>query len=176
LSTFANAKAATSRRTQKMQPIKITVRACKYDGVEHRRWPATILRQEGSLLVLDAKFDQEIQHDLLGTIAAGTTSIEYYWLDRWYNVFRFTDPQGNLTNHYCNINVPPTFDGQLLSYVDLDTDILVQPDYSYQILDLEEFEENALRYGYSSEVRLNAERALSELITLIESRAFPFNE
>ncbi len=159
-----------------MQPAKIIVRACKYDGSEHRRWPATLLRQQNSLLILDAKFDQEIKHDLLGTIASGTTSVEYYWLDRWYNVFRFTDPQGKPRNYYCNINVPPTFDGRVLSYIDLDTDILVEPDFSYRVLDLEEFEQNAVRYGYSSEVRLNAERALHELIALIESRAFPFDE
>jgi protein associated with RNAse G/E len=154
----------------------ITVRACKYDGAEHRSWPATILRQEGSLLVLDAKFDQAIQHELLGTIAAGTTSVEYYWLDRWYNIFRFTDPQGKPRNYYCNINEPPTFDGQVLTYVDLDLDILVNPDFSYRVLDLDEFEQNAVRYDYSIEVRLNADKALRELIALIEARAFPFNE
>jgi protein associated with RNAse G/E len=106
----------------------------------------------------------------------GTTSVEYYWLNRWYNIFRFSEPNGKLRNYYCNINVPPTFDGQLLSYLDLDMDILVEVDFSYRVLDLEEFEQNAARYGYSNEVRENADRALSELITLIESRGFPFNE
>ena len=157
-------------------PKTITVRACKYDGVQHRQWPATILRQEGALVVLDARFEEEIQHDFLGTIALGTTSLEYYWLDRWYNVFRFSDPCGTLRNYYCNINIPPTFDGQVLSYIDLDIDILVDTDCSYRVLDLEEFEQNAARYGYAKEVRLGAEKALRELITLIESRHFPFDE
>ena len=159
-----------------MKAPTITVRACKYDGSEHRRWPATILRQQGSLLVLDGRFEEEIRHDLLGTIAAGTTSIEYYWLDRWYNIFRFIEPSGKLRNYYCNVNVPPTFDGPVLSYVDLDTDVLIEPDFSYRVLDLEEFEQNAARYGYPIEVRQNAELALGELISLIETRAFPFSE
>ncbi len=154
----------------------ITVRACKYDGSEHRRWPATVLRQEGSLLILDARFDEEIQHDLLGTIALGTISLEYYWLDRWYNVFRLSDPGGTLRNYYCNVNVPPSFDGELLSYVDLDMDILVQPDFTYKVLDREEFAQNATRYGYPSEVKQNAERSLEELISLIEARQFPFTD
>ncbi len=154
----------------------IIVRACKYDGVEHRRWTAKLRRQESSLLVLDAEFDKEIRHELLGTIAIGTQSIEYYWLDRWYNVFCFTPPQSNSRTYYCNLNIPPTFDGQTLSYIDLDIDLLVESDFRYRVLDLEEFEQNARRYGYSSEVRLNAERALGELTTLIESRAFPFDE
>jgi hypothetical protein len=134
-----------------------------------------VLRREGSLIVLDAKFSDEIIHDLLGTIASGTHSLEYYWLDRWYNVFRFARPDGALRNYYCNVNVPPTFDGETLSYVDLDLDILVGPDFSYQILDVDDFERNAERYGYSVEVQANARRAVDELVRMIGSREFPFN-
>ena len=153
----------------------VEVRAYKYNGVLNRTWPAELVRREASLLVLDAKFPDEVVHDLLGTIAAGTHSVEYYWLDRWYNIFRFAQPDGTLRNYYCNINVPPTFDGQTLSYVDLDLDILVAPDFSFQVLDAEDFENNAALYGYSDEVRANARKAIDELIGMIEMRAFPFN-
>ena len=159
-----------------MQADELTVQVLKHDGREYRRWRARIAERKEKLIVLDAEFDTDVHHHLLGEIKRGTRTVEYYWLDRWYNVFRFADPCGALRNYYCNINVPPTFDGQLLSYVDLDTDILVEADFSYRVLDLEEFEQNAAHYGYSRELRLNAERALDELITLIESRAFPFNE
>ena len=154
---------------------RIEVRAYKYDGLLHRTWPAELLRQEGSLIVLDAQFADEVIHDLLGTIASGTHSLEYYWLDRWYNVFRFAEPDGTLRNYYCNVNVPPTFDGETLSYVDLDLDILVEPDLSYRILDVEDFERNTEDYGYSVEVRANARRAVAELVSMIETRAFPFD-
>lgn len=153
----------------------ITVRACKYDGREHKRWPAQILKEEGSLIVLDAYFPDQVEHDLLGTIAGGTHSLEYYWLDRWYNVFRFAQPDGALRNYYCNINVPPTQEADVLTYIDLDLDVLVSPDLSYQICDVEEFERNAEVYGYSDEVKHNAHRAIDELIEMIETRAFPFD-
>jgi uncharacterized protein len=148
----------------------------KYDGCEHRRWPARIAKTERSLLVLDAVFDEEIEHELLGTIASGTISTEYYWLDRWYNVFRFSDSNHKLRNFYCNVNQPPSFDGRVLSYIDLDIDVLVAPDFTYKILDVEDFEANAKLYGYPDEVQANARRALADLIELIEARAFPFNE
>ena len=154
----------------------ILVRACKYDGSEHRRWPAQLLRQDDSLLVLDAKFPEEVVHDLLGTIARGTHSLEYYWLNRWYNVFRFAQPNGELRNYYCNVNVPPTFDNDVLSYVDLDLDILVEPDFSYQILDIEDFKGNAELYNYSADVQENARRAIDELVGMIQAREFPFND
>jgi len=154
----------------------LVVSVLKYDGSEHRRWPARIARIDGPLLVLDAVFEDEIEHDLLGTISSGTISTEYYWLDRWYNVFRFSDPAGKLKNYYCNVNQPPSFDGRVLSYIDLDIDVLVAPDLTYKILDVEDFEENARRYAYPEEVQANAHRALAELTGLIESKAFPFTE
>jgi uncharacterized protein len=153
----------------------ILVRTYKYDGSEHRSWTAQVVKQEGSLIVLDARFSDEVVHDLLGTIAVGTHSLEYYWLDRWYNVFRFAQPNGVLRNYYCNVNVPPVFDGEVLSYADLDLDILVEPDFSYRLLDLEDFEMNVQRYGYSAEVQYNARRAVDELVRMIEGREFPFS-
>ena len=152
----------------------INVKTFKLDGKPHRSWNAELVRQEGSLLVLDGMFSADIEHDLLGTIAAGTRSVEYYWMERWYNVFRFTHPTGELRNYYCNISVPPSFDGAVLSYVDLDLDILVAPDFSYQILDEEEFERNAALYGHENELRTKARLALEELIVMIDQRAFPF--
>jgi protein associated with RNAse G/E len=154
----------------------IVVSVLKYDGREHRRWPARVAKTEDTLLVLDAVFDEEIEHDLLGTIASGTISTEYYWLDRWYNVFRFSDPDRELKNFYCNVNTPPEFDGRVLSYIDLDIDVLVAPDLTYKILDVDDFEENAWRYGYPEEIQANARRALSQLTGLIEMKSFPFNE
>ena len=148
----------------------------KYDGREHRRWPARLAKREGSLLILDAVFENEIEHDLLGTIARGTVSTEYYWLDRWYNVFRFSNKDGKLQNFYCNVNQPPSFDGHVLSYIDLDIDVLVAPDLTYKILDLDDFEANARAYTYPEDVQANAHTALHELLKLIEARAFPFDD
>lgn len=161
-------------KTATQTPL-ITVRACKYDGREHRRWQAQVLRRVDSLIVLDGRFTEEIRHNLLGTIVPGTVSIEYYWMERWYNVFRFLKPSGELRNYYCNVNVPPLFDGRVLSFVDLDMDILVAPDLSYQVLDEDEFEANAVRYKYPPEVRTRAQQALAELSEMIEKRRFPFD-
>jgi protein associated with RNAse G/E len=145
---------------------EIVVRVLKYDGHERRRWAARIAKEDGPLIVLDAVFDEEIQHDLLGTIALGTISREYYWLDRWYNIFRFNE------RFYCNVTKPPSCDGSILTYVDLDIDVLVESDFSYKILDLEDFE----NYSYPAGVVKKARQALAELISLVEARAFPFNE
>ena len=60
--------------------------------------------------------------------------------------------------------------------MDLDIDVLVNPDFSYQILDLDDFEQNAKLFGYPAEVQSRARRAVDELINLIGARSFPFSE
>jgi len=155
-------------------PDQITVRVLKYDGTEYRRWNARLARQEDSLLVLEAEFEYDVQHQLLGEIKRGTRTIEYYWLDRWYNVFRFLDEKGQTRLFYCNVNLPPTCEGNTLSYIDLDIDILVQPDFSYQVLDQDEFEKHAELFGYDDDTRRQAHSAVDELIAMIQERQFPF--
>src|SRR5215813_12138276 len=75
---------------------------------------------------------------------------------------------------YCNINTPPEFTGKTLTYIDLDIDILVQPDFSLQVLDEDEFDTNARLYGYSAEEKSRAQTAVAELTTMIQQRRFPF--
>jgi protein associated with RNAse G/E len=153
----------------------ITVRTYKYNGTEHRHWRAQLTWRENSLLILSAKFEEEIRHPLLGIIERGTLSTEFYWLDRWYNIFCFHQPSGEFLNFYCNVNVPPVFYRNVLSYIDLDMDILVSKDLSYSVLDEDEFAANTARFKYPLDVQRKAQQALRQLITLIESRHFPFN-
>ena len=159
-----------------MDAGSLIVRSLKYDGRVHREWRARLVERRGALLVCEGVFESEVRHPLLGTVAVGTLSREYYWTDRWYSVFRFREPGGELRNYYCNVNCPAAFDGRVLSFVDLDVDVLVAPDYTYRVLDEDEFEAHAARYQYPPPVRERVPRALSELIEMIEGRRFPFGE
>jgi len=158
-----------------LESNEVVVRVLKHDGAEYRRWTGRIARQEASLIVLEAEFDVDVSHQLLGEIKSGTRLIEYYWLDRWYNVFRFLQDDGSTRLYYCNINKPPTFDGGFLTYIDLDIDVIVRPDYSYKVHDLDEFTANSQHYQYTAEEQAGAAAALEELSRMIEARQFPFN-
>lgn len=152
----------------------VEVRALKYDRRVHRRWTATLVEQTATLIVVRGVFDEPVQHALLGLVEAGTVSTEYYWTDRWYSVFKFVTPAGALRNYYCNIHLPPTFERQVLSFVDLDIDLLVAPNLTYQVLDEDEFETNRVLLGYPEEVVRRARHAVDELIALVNARRFPF--
>ena len=126
-------------------------------------------------MVFVGEFEEEIEHSNLGVIRRGTVSHEYYWLDRWFNIFRFNEPDGDLRNFYCNINMPPHFENDVLDYVDLDIDVLVWKDFTFEILDTDEFRENALRYNYPQELKSKVESSILEIVDLLNKRKFPFD-
>lgn len=146
---------------------QITVNSRKYDGRVRRSWSAGLISGSNSHLVLVGRFDRDVEHTDLGLIREGTVSFEHFWLDRWYNVFRFHEPDGTLKSHYCNIAMPPTFDGEVLDYIDLDIDVIVWPDDRVEVLDHDDFERNRVAFGYPDEVQANARRAVDELTASI---------
>ena len=149
----------------------VTINSRKYDGTIRRSWTCRFVSQEDSLFIFEGEFEFAVSHPDLGQIAPGTRSLEYYWLDRWYNVFRFFEPTGEFRNLYCNINMPPTLSESVLDYVDLDIDILVWPDENIIILDESDFEENAVKFKYPTELREQARRAFDELQRLLRERS-----
>lgn len=163
------------KQSEQLSPERVTVCVRKYDGNEHRRWEAKIVEQQESLIVLEGVFEGEVEHYLMGRITNGTTSVEYYWQDRFYNVFRLTEPSGKFRSFYCNISTPAELANGVLTYVDLDIDVLVEPDFSYRVIDLDDFDANVAEHGYSEAIQKRAHEALAELISLIETRQFPFD-
>ncbi len=153
----------------------VTINSRKFDGSIGKSWKCELVEQARNLLVFVGVFDREISHEHLGVVKRGTISYEYYWLDRWYNVFKFHEPDGSFRDYYCNINMPPTFENGVLDYVDLDIDILVAQNGTYSILDSDEFEENAVKHEFSDDLRADVFRAVDELTAMIESREFPFS-
>lgn len=153
---------------------RVKVESRKHDGSVRRSWDARLLRREGPLIVLDAQFAEEVRHPVLGTIEAGTLSRELFWTERWYSVFRFSDAAGALRCFYCNVNTPARLEGDTLWFVDLDVDVLVRADFSYSVLDEDEFESNAAAFDYPPEYRSRVDEAVAEIKRLVEARQFPF--
>jgi len=153
---------------------QITIRSRKYDMKVRRTWKCELLEHTGELIEAVGVFDLDVEHPGLGSISRGTVSHEFYWPERWYNVFRFHEPDGRFRNYYCNISMPPTFGDGVLDYVDLDIDVVVWEDRRYDILDRDDFERNTSKYGYPPELIQKVHESLDDLTTQIDTGQFPF--
>lgn len=158
-----------------MENRTITINARKYDGSINRSWKAELLSNSGDELLFRGVFEEHVSHPILGEIERGTVSFEFYWLSRWFNVFRFHDPDGSFRSFYCNINLPPSFSSGILDFVDLDIDILVRKDGSLAVLDLEEFESNSEIYSYGEEIVERVRQEVEILKEMILARRPPFD-
>ena len=146
---------------------RFTINSRRYDGSVRRSWVCELIGRDADKLDLVGSFEIAVEHPDLGLIEAGTVSHERFYLNRWYNYFLFQQPNGDLRNYYINICMPPTIGEGVVDYVDLDIDIVVWPSGRLLVLDLDEFEMNADRYGYPAEVRENALNALDEVQMLL---------
>lgn len=153
----------------------VTINARKFDSKIHRSWKCKFLEENDDYYVFFGEFEAEVKHRQLGIIRPKTASYEYYWKNRFYNVFKFYEPDGEFRNFYCNVNLPPVFEDNVLNYVDLDIDILVWKDFSVEILDRDEYRENIKKFGYSAELQENVESAVQELLHKIHHTEFPFS-
>lgn len=152
-----------------------TIESLKFDDSVHRTWNCELVENDGWLYKFVGIFDREIRHPELGVIRRGTISDEYFWTDRWFNIFRFHEPGGALKLFYCNIIKPPVIENQILRYVDLDVDLVVGSDFNVRILDVDEFRENSLKYQYPQTMIEKVDQTVTELQKMVHQKQFPFD-
>ncbi len=137
-------------KAQKLSPEgKVLV---EYEGEEIERGE--------NFIVIEAFFTRDDMPFQDVVFKKGDRFVEYYYSDRWYNIFEIYDrDDGQPKGWYCNIGKPATIKNGLVSYVDLALDLWVSLDGKQTALDEDEFEELQL----SDDVRSGALNGLKEL-------------
>ena len=92
----------------------------------------------------------------------------------WFNIIGIIKKDG--IHFYCNIASPYLIDDEALKYIDYDLDIKVIDDFSYNVLDRNEYNKHKERMDYPSDLKKILERELNILKGMIEKREEPFNK
>ena len=127
----------------------------EYDGI--------VLQRGENSVTLEALFTREDMPFMDVIFKKGDRFVEYFYADRWYNIFKIHDrDHGEVKGWYCNIGKPAEIKDNIVSYVDLALDLWVSADGKQTVLDEDEFEELAL----TKELSAAALKGLEELKTL----------
>jgi uncharacterized protein len=153
----------------------ILVRKLAYDGRETWHWSGKLAERGDHVTVIDAVFNGPPRD--LGYMKLENTDLyhEFYYNDRWFNVFQVFRGDGRMKGWYCNICRPALFSGNEISFVDMVLDVFVHPDGRYLVLDEDEFREKAEAI-YSPEDEAKAREAVTELLEMVRHRRHPFDE
>jgi protein associated with RNAse G/E len=103
-------------------------------------YPAKVLERSNNHVSLEAFFSRDDMDLGYATFKKGDRFVEYFYTDRWYNVFAIYDrDDGVFKGWYCNICRPSVVTETAVSCEDLALDIWVTPQGHTTILDEEEF-------------------------------------
>ena len=98
--------------------------------------------------------------------------VEWYFADRWYNIFEVHAGDGPIKGWYCNVAEPAVILESEVRCRDLLLDLWVGADGDTRVLDEDEFAADA---NLDDATRVAARAGLDELLRLVEARAYPFH-
>jgi protein associated with RNAse G/E len=150
----------------------LVVQKLMYDGSKSYRWVGREIFRDHHHLFFTAVFERDDRDLGYVRFEKGDVFYEYYYFDRWYNVFQVYSENGDLKGWYCNITAPARVDDGQLTFVDLALDLWVWPDSRYLVLDEDELDDLIAAGCRPDDVRA-ARAALAELIERAEAGALP---
>jgi len=130
-----------------------------------------VARLDGGVL-LDAAWTRPPLRLGYATFEPGDRFREWYYTDRWYNIFEIRGPGGALKGWYCNVAEPATIAGEVIACRDLLLDLWVAPTGAMTVLDEDEFAADA---ALDAATRAAAVAALAELRRMVTDREPPFD-
>ncbi|MDE2855841.1 MAG: DUF402 domain-containing protein [Chloroflexota bacterium] len=142
-------------------------------GAVELTYEGALRERNEAFVCIDASFalrDRDLGYI---TLRRGDRFREWFFRERWYNIFRVGDVNsGALKGWYCNITRPPRIEADRVTAEDLCLDVFVFPDGRTLLLDEDEFAALTLP---RREVE-KAWAAVDAIRHLVEERRPPFDE
>ena len=152
---------------------EITVYKCNHLGELVWQYQGAVLRRRDDWICITAIFDQSESDLGFVKFRRGDVFVEWFYADRWYNVFRVEDGQtARLKGWYCNITRPAEITEDTIRADDLALDVFVMPNGNVVLMDEEEF--GAL--DLPTDERIAALRAVETIRQAAANREAPFHE
>lgn len=153
---------------------EVWIQSYKHDGSLHRTWcKAFVLEENEEAYVVVTNKAWVIEAD--GRRWFTREPAVYVLFKRhWFNVISMIRKAGVF--YYCNLATPSLYDGEAIKNIDYDLDVKLYPDWSYQILDEDEFHQHAQAMHYSARICETVQKQMQILLKKMETEAFPFQE
>ena len=149
----------------------VTIRKLDHDGRQVTAYPGRVLRREDHAIVLRTFWSRALLDVGYVVLEPGDRWTEYFYADRWYNVFEIRASDGRLKGWYCNVTRPARISADEVTAEDLALDLWVAPDGEMRVLDEDEFAALPL----TPAEREAAQQALAELQEMVAQKAAPFD-
>jgi|SRR5690606_14893507 len=153
--------------------MSFTIYKLNHLGEEVLDYSGELVERAENYVCLRAMFGFETRNLGYVTLKKGDVFTEWFYTDRWYNVFKVEDADtGQLKGYYCNITRPASISETSVKADDLALDVFVHPNGKIRILDEDEYDDLPL----SDEERRNVQQAIQQIEYLIQNAITPFHD
>lgn len=152
----------------------IHIQALKYGNRSHYEWDTTLLEKRETGLFVLAHKGRQLHHHTKGKVfTMENWAVEYFPFDEWFTASAEV-VDGQIMQMYCNICQPPQMKEQLVSFIDLDIDLIFR-NRTWEVVDEDEFELHTQRFGYPPDLIERVRSEVERLQERIEQKGFPFD-
>ncbi|MFE5318589.1 DUF402 domain-containing protein [Paenibacillus sp. NPDC056579] len=152
----------------------LTIQSLKYGDRLHYEWNTRLLERTGEHLFVLSEAGRQLKHYTRGkTFTMNNWTIEFFSFHSWFTVSAEVI-NGQIKQYYCNINQPAKANGDVVSFVDLDLDLIYR-NGEWKVVDEDEFALHSVQLGYPDELIRRAREELESLQRRIAAEQFPFD-
>ena len=148
--------------------------------VDMRKWPdelhwqfdARLLGEDEYGIWLHASSDTIVKRGSEPSRPLGVGFVGLVPRDKWWIVEFY--PHHPWHSVYVNIGTPPVWDGDRVTQIDLDLDVVRKTDGAVEVLDEDEFAEHQIQYSYPPHIIAAARAATDVAVASVLGREEPF--
>ncbi|SFE75582.1 hypothetical protein SAMN05216378_3960 [Paenibacillus catalpae] len=158
------------------------IKSFKHDGHIHRTWQRNYLvptdrlapvHRDQNIIVLINRQTPILESDGKQWISR-VPAVSFFIPGEWFNVVALLEDSG--IRYYCNIASPPYLQGDVLTYIDYDLDVIRTTDGNRYVVDQDEYQMHKLAYHYPQMVEDKVQQGLSALLKRMDEGAVPFQD
>jgi uncharacterized protein len=135
------------------------------------QYQGEIVERTSHKVIIQAYWSRATKNLGYTSFETGDRFREYYYTERWFNIFDIASKAGKRKGWYCNIAEPAVLADNSIEQVDLFLDVWVTPTGETLILDEDEFVSDTTM---SEEQRKGARQGLRDLLEMIAARQETF--
>lgn len=151
----------------------ITVIKRNAAGEEQTRYTGEVIERRADGVIIEAYWTRAAKDLGYTRFEPEDRFIEYYFSNRWFNIFAISNKDGNRKGWYCNVAAPAVISADSIEQNDLLLDVWVDPTGRPLVLDEDEFEADTTLTG---EQREGAKQGLRDLLAMVAQRKDMFSE
>ncbi|GFZ90435.1 UPF0374 protein [Compostibacillus humi] len=151
----------------------IEIQSYKHNGQLHRVWEQSLVLKGTDTVVIGANDKTQVTESDGRTWITREPAICYFHSKYWFNIIGMLRNDG--IYYYCNISSPFVYDSEALKYIDYDLDVKVYPDMTYEILDIDEYNEHKKVMNYPDVLDKILHNHIDYLIKWIRQGKGPFS-